>query len=189
MKNEAVGCRLKAVARGRKTISSRMRSRFLPTAYSLRSTALALALLATNAHALTIDYDPLRAAELRACDEHRYRGREDAAQECYTELFVASRNDSLRAQAVWAMGDLAAANVLFRQYLRINPNAVLPRIAWGRLFLETHQHDEALKLFREALNSDATNAQAKLGMAQVFAQRFEGQARALVADVLKQNAD
>jgi tetratricopeptide (TPR) repeat protein len=137
--------------------------------------------------ALTFDYDPLRPAELKPCDDHRYHGREEQAQECYTELFVSSRNDALRAQAVWSMGDLAAANVLFRQYLRVSPSAILPRIQWGRLFLETHQDDDALKLFREALNVDVANPQAKIGMAQIYARRFEGQARALVTDVLKQN--
>jgi tetratricopeptide (TPR) repeat protein len=151
--------------------------------------ALAFCSLFETAHALTFDYDPLRPTELRTCDDHRYRGREEAAQECYTELFVSSRNDALRAQAVWAMGDLAAANVLFRQYLRVSPNAVIPRNAWGRLYLETHQDDEALKLFREALKIDAANVQAKLGMAQIFVNRFEGQARALVAEVLKKNDD
>ncbi len=153
------------------------------------SCCLSMTISMSAAHALTFDYDPLRPAELRACDEQRYRGHEEAAQSCYSELLASAGNDVLRAQAVWAMGDLAAANALFREYLLASPNAVLPRIAWGRLFLETHQDNDALKLFREALNVDANNASAKLGMAQIFAQRFEGQARTLVADVLKHNDD
>ncbi len=144
------------------------------------------------AHALTFDYDPSRPVELRPCDDHRYRGRETAARECYTEIFAANRNGVLRALAMWAMGDLSAANTLFRQYVRLNPDAIAPRVSWGRLFLETHQYDDALKLFREALNVDAAEMQAaalqaKLGMAQIFAQRFEGQARAIVLDVLQRN--
>src|SRR5262245_48265829 len=79
------------------------------------------------AFALTLDYDPLRPSELKACDDQRYRGKDDPAQECYTQIFVDSHNDALRAQAVWAMGDLAAANVLFRQYVAMNPNTTLAR--------------------------------------------------------------
>jgi cellulose synthase operon protein C len=148
---------------------------------------VAISAAAANAHALTLDYDPLRPTELRVCDEQRYRGRDDPAQECYTQIFVDSHNDALRAQAAWAMGDLAEANTLFRQYVSVNPSSTLARISWGRLFLETHQDDDALKLFREALASDPSNTQAKLGMAQVFARRFEGAARGLVAEALKQN--
>jgi tetratricopeptide (TPR) repeat protein len=125
-----------------------------------------------SAQALTIDYDPLRPKELRSCDEQLYKGREEPAEECYTQLFIADRNDSIRALAAWGMGDLAAANSLFRQYVRFNPDAVQARVWWGRLFLETHQDDDAQKLFREALYIDAANAQAKLGMAHIYARRF-----------------
>jgi len=151
---------------------------------------IALAVLfAAQAHALTIDYNPARAAELRACDDRLYRGRGEAAKECYTEVFGEARNNTVRGLAAWALGDLSAANVLFRASMQRDTGSVLTRIAWGRLFVATHQDDEAVKLFREALASDPTNAQAKLGMAQVFAQRFEGTARSLVADVLKQDEE
>ena len=34
----------------------------------------------------SIDYDPRRATELRACDEHRYHGRVEQARACYSQL-------------------------------------------------------------------------------------------------------
>src|SRR5690606_27003903 len=61
------------------------------------------------------------------------------------------------------------------------------RVRWGRLYLETHQDAEALELFRESLEIDPGDLQAKLGMAHVFARRFEGEARVLIADVLARN--
>jgi tetratricopeptide (TPR) repeat protein len=85
--------------------------------------------------------------------------------------------------------DLNAANVLYRAALQRDPSSVLTRIAWARLFIQTHQFDEALKLLREALKSDGENAQAKLAMAQIYAERFEGAARKLVDEVLSANAD
>jgi tetratricopeptide (TPR) repeat protein len=148
---------------------------------------LALACAAGSAQALTIDYNPARASELRACDDILYRGKEDEARDCYTEVFGNARNNTLRGLAAWSLGDLSAANTLFRAASQRDPASVLNRIAWGRLFVATHQDDEAIKLFREALSTDPNNAQAKLGSAQIYVQRFEGAARDLVNEVLKQD--
>ncbi|HTE41214.1 MAG TPA: tetratricopeptide repeat protein [Steroidobacteraceae bacterium] len=149
--------------------------------------ALALTFVATAAQALTIDYNPARAEELRACDDQAYRGKNDEAQDCFTDVFSNARNNTLRGLAAWSLGDLSAANTLFRAATQRDPNSVFTRIAWGRLFVATHQDDEAIKLFREALTSDPNNAQAKLGTAQIYVQRFEGAARGIVTDVLKQD--
>ena len=150
--------------------------------------AVCAALAASSAsHALVIDYDVARHPDLRVCDDHLYRGRNDDAMRCYTEVFSAGRNNMVRAQAAVGLGDLNAANILFRAVLQRDQASILTRVAWGRLFLRTHQYDEAVKLFREALTSDAANEQAKLGMAHVYSDRFEGAARKLVDEVLQAN--
>jgi tetratricopeptide (TPR) repeat protein len=156
--------------------------------FVLRSCLFSVALAASSGpHALEIDYNVTRATELRECDNLLYRGRNDEARDCYNEVFGNARNNTIRGLAAWALGDLSAANVLFRSATQRDPQSVLTRVAWGRLFIATHQHDDALKLFREALSSDPSNIQAKLGMAQIFAQRFEGQARKIVDEVLAQD--
>jgi tetratricopeptide (TPR) repeat protein len=152
--------------------------------------SLAFAIILFSApvvHALTIDYDIARIPDLRACDDHEYHGRAEVANECYSEVFSNTRNNMVRGQAAVGMHDYGAANTLFRASLQRDPASVLTRIAWGKLFIETHQYDEALKLFREALKTDGNNVQAKLGMAQVLADRYDGAARKLVDEVLKAN--
>lgn len=134
-----------------------------------------------------IDYDPRRATELRECDEPRFRGRVQEARDCYRLLLEDSRNVIVQAEAAWALGDTQRANTLFREATNANERSVQPRVRWGRLFLHTHQHDDAIGLFREALERSANDVYAKLGMAHVFAERFEGQARQLVEEVLKED--
>ena len=93
-------------------------------------TRLLLLLLATfSAHsalAQSIDYDPRRASELRACDEHQYHGRVDQARACYSQL-VNSANPVMQAEALWAIGDLQRANECFRDFAKANARAVQPR--------------------------------------------------------------
>jgi cellulose synthase operon protein C len=152
-----------------------------------RIAVYALLLACGSAQAFVVDYDPARPAVFKPCDEHRYRGREEAAQECYSEAFSATRDNSARALAAWGLGDLSAANVLFRAAAQVQPKSAAARVGWGRLFIVTHQDDDAVKLFKEALALEPGNAQAMLGLAQVYAGRFDGNARnflnqALAAD-------
>jgi cellulose synthase operon protein C len=150
---------------------------------------LATTTLLTGGHVVAqdIDYDPRRATELRECDEPRLRGRVQEARDCYRRLLEDSRNVIVQAEAAWALGDTQRANTLFREATNANERSVQPRVRWGRLFLHTHQHDDAIGLFREALERSSNDVYAKLGMAHVFAERFEGQARQLVEEVLKQD--
>ena len=160
------------------------------TLYALRragSLALLLSLLSMNVFADTIDYDPRRATELRACDQPRFRGEVQAARDCYRRLLEDSGNVITQAEAAWALGDTQRANTLFREAANANERSSQPRVRWGRLFLHTHQHREAMELFQEAQQRSQTDVFAKLGMAHVLAEQFEGQARTLVDEVLKQD--
>jgi tetratricopeptide (TPR) repeat protein len=144
-------------------------------------------LISGNALAQDIDYDPRRATELRDCDDPHHRGRVQQARDCYRKLLEDSRNVIVQAEAAWALGDTQRANALFREAANANERSTQPRVRWGRLFLHTHQHAEALELFQEALERSQTDVHAKLGMAHVLAEQFEGRARTLVDEVLKQD--
>jgi tetratricopeptide (TPR) repeat protein len=144
--------------------------------------------VAGSALAQSIDYDPRRAPELRACDEHQHHGRVDQARACYSQL-VNSSNAITQAEALWAMGDLQRANETFRDFAQGNARAVQPRIRWARLFLQTHQYNDAAELFREALKIFPGDPHAKLGLARVLAERFEGEAGPLLEEVLRDHED
>ena len=144
--------------------------------------------VAGSALAQSIDYDPRRAPELRACDEHQHHGRVEQARACYSQL-VNSSNAITQAEALWAMGDLQRANETFRDFAQGNARAVQPRIRWARLFLQTHQYNDAAELFREALQIFPGDPHAKLGLARVLAERFEGEAGPLLEEVLRDHED
>jgi len=138
--------------------------------------------------AQSIDYDPRRAAELRACDEHRNHGRVEQAKSCYSQL-LNSQNAMMQAEAAWALGDLKRANELFRDMTQANARAVQPRIRWARLFLQTHQYNDAAELFRDALKTFPNDVHAKVGLARVLAERFDGEAGTLLEEVLQQDGE
>jgi cellulose synthase operon protein C len=153
-----------------------------------RTAALVLLLFGTTAGAQSIDYDPRRATELRPCDDHRYHGRTEQARACYTKL-LESQTPIVEAEAAWAIGDIQRANQIFRDAVQNNERAVQPRVRWARLFLQTHQYSDAADLFGEALKVFPNDVHAKLGLASVYAERFEGQARPLIQEALKQDDD
>src|SRR5690606_30503773 len=154
----------------------------------LRGILAAVGLFAGGtAFGLEIDYDPARPAELRPCDAHQHRGRIAEARACYEALITEGSTPLVRAEAAWGVGDVRRANELFREAIREQERAVQPRVRWGRLYLATHQHADAAELFSEALEIDRGNLRAKLGMAQVLADQFEGGARPLVEELLKED--
>jgi tetratricopeptide (TPR) repeat protein len=139
-----------------------------------------------SAAAQSIDYDPRRASELRACDEHQNHGRVEQARSCYSQLLNSS-NMIMQAEAAWALGDLKRANECFRDVVQANARAVQPRIRWARLFLQTHQYNDAAELFRDALKTFPNDVHAKIGLARVLAERFEGEAGPTLEEVLQQD--
>ncbi len=149
-------------------------------------TLVALALPARAAPA--IDYDPGRSDELRECDQHQYRGRIDPARRCYSQLLEIAE-PMVQAESAWALGDLRRANELFRAITQRDERAVRPRVRWARLFLQTHQYAEAAALLREAQALDPDDPLAKLGLARLFTERFEGEARPLIESALEQDGE
>ena len=152
---------------------------------AILSCALGVCVLSSSsAIAFEIDYDSRRPQELRTCDDHQYRGRIEQARECYTQLLATSANAHVKAESAWRLHDVRRANELFRDSVRADPKAVYERVRWGYLYVQTHQYAQAVELFKEALDLAPNDVHAKLGLARVFADRFEGGAKPLVEEVL-----
>jgi tetratricopeptide (TPR) repeat protein len=135
--------------------------------------ALIAGLFCMQAFAQQIDYDPKRAASLRRCDESLHHGRAEEARNCYRPLLRAAE-PLVRAEAAWALGDLRNANELFRAAVDAAPRSALPRVRWGRMFLDAAQHSDAAKLFQEALQIDKGDVFALLAMARLMVEQFDG---------------
>lgn len=149
---------------------------------------LGSALVALPAQAADIDYDSRRAAQLRRCDEPLHQGRVEPARECFRALLRA--NDPLvRAEAAFALDDLRTANDLFREAVAASPQAVLPRLRWGRMYVAAGQYAEAIRLFREAAEIDARDVGARLALARVAAERFDGDVGEEVESLLKDDPE
>ncbi len=151
--------------------------------------AVGVAAFASTASAQSIgaqpfDYYPDRDPVLQPCDGLYHRGERAEAAACYTRVSAESLDAVVRAEAAWRLGDLQAANAFFRTALELDPESFTVRHRWGRLFLATHQADEAARLFIEALDLNEDYTPAKLGIAAVALGRFESRARTLVEEVL-----
>ena len=114
-----------------------------------------------------------RAAVLPRCAEHREHGRLEAARGCYKEALARETSARVRAEAHWRLGERQAANTLFRRAAAERPRDTEVRVAWGLLFLESHNGAEAVKLFEEAIGLDPRHARAHLGLALAAAEEFD----------------
>ncbi len=93
----------------------------------------------------------------------------------------------MQAEAAWALGNVRQANELFRAAIQADEKQYRPRVRWGRLYLETHQYSDAADLFREALEINGDDVQARLGMARLLSDQFDGDARTVVNEVIEKN--
>jgi cellulose synthase operon protein C len=151
----------------------------------MRPIALLAALLfGTTAAAQSIDYDPARPAPLRTCDDARDRGRDAEARRCYERL-ASNADASLRAEALWANGDVNGANEAFRAANQ--GGSARARVRWGRLFLEAHQYAEAQATLTEAVEKDEKDRQARIAMTRLLAERFEPGAQELLDALIEED--
>ena len=127
-------------------------------------------------------------AVLSPCAEHREHGRVEAARECYRTALRRERNPRVLAEAYWRLGQRQEANTFFRRATAERPRDAEARVAWGRLFLESHNPVEAEKLFEEALGLDPNDARAHLGLAEVAALDFDEKASAHARRALELDA-
>ncbi len=149
-----------------------------------RLAPLALVFVAPWAAAQSIDYDPARPAVLKPCDDAAQHGREADARRCYARL-TENADLLVRAEALWANGEISPANDVFRQALNGGAGSLRGRVRWARLFLEAHQYAEAQQTLGEALERSSDDVQARIATARLLAERFDGGADELLEAVLK----
>jgi tetratricopeptide (TPR) repeat protein len=151
--------------------------------------AVAAFCAASAAQALTIEYSLDRADALIACDEQLYRGQRAPANACYRALLAQSTDTRIKADAARATGDVRAANSFFQAAIKEYPEDAALRARWGELFAATHQDNEAVRLFQEALELDADYAPAKIGLAKIAAGRYEEKTREWADQVIEETPD
>jgi tetratricopeptide (TPR) repeat protein len=137
--------------------------------------------------------DPTGEAALELAFLHRTRGREDESRKLLETIASAGAGAAdvaavVRvARAGAAIGEFRQANQLFRRASRMAGGDPAIETAWGELFLEKHNEEDAARSFGEALKADPEWAPAHAGLARALADRnppaaFEAAARALAID-------
>ena len=119
--------------------------------------------------------DPAGEAALELAFLYRDRGRDEAA----ALLFDAAANSAASApnasavarsaRATAALGEYRQANQLYRRASRSAGGDPAIETAWGELFLQKHNVEDAARSFGEALKVDPQWAPAHLGLARALA--------------------
>jgi tetratricopeptide (TPR) repeat protein len=77
------------------------------------------------------------------------------------------------------------ANDEFRQAEQQQPNSAVIKTAWGRMYLDLAQPQDASKLFEEALQADSNYAPAYLGMSQALSESYDKRSEELAKAALQ----
>jgi tetratricopeptide (TPR) repeat protein len=118
-----------------------------------------------------------------ACHTLRMHGQEAQAKTCYESL-VRSNSGYLRAEGYWGLEEYDQANEQFRTATAPPDSDPMYRVRWGMLLHERFNNNDAVGLFKEALQRDPKNAQAYLGLAIVSADGFDGKAQEYAGQAL-----
>ncbi len=102
-------------------------------------------------------------------------------------VFQLSAQTLQQAEALQKQRRYQDANEVFKALVAQHPRNAEYRVAWGRLFLEHNQSDDAAGLFQEALKLKKDDAGALLGLALIASDNYEAEAadlahRALASD-------
>ncbi|OGT77339.1 MAG: hypothetical protein A3I78_11285 [Gammaproteobacteria bacterium RIFCSPLOWO2_02_FULL_56_15] len=124
------------------------------------------------AEARPMHYGAVQDPGLGECDALAWRGRREDAAGCYRALQRSTPDPAIQAEAAWALGDPREANYWFQEAVRQRPDDAIVRVRWGDLYTDTYQNEEALKLYREALDLDPENTYAGVGAARVLSENF-----------------
>jgi tetratricopeptide (TPR) repeat protein len=166
---------------------SQLRATTLTTPLAALCAAMLLIAASAALSARNISYGAVTDAGVQRCDQQRWGSQPAASAPCYRALLT-NAAAAVRAEAAWALGDYKSANEWFREALRLQPASALLRVRWGELYVDTHQDNEAYKLFSEALQQEPTNAWAQLGAGQVLLGQFAKQANTHLDAVLTNDA-
>ncbi|MGH9349590.1 MAG: tetratricopeptide repeat protein, partial [Vicinamibacterales bacterium] len=104
-------------------------------------------------------------------------GHEPETAADYIRAAIASR----------ALGEFQDANSYFREASALAPDDVLLNTAWGELFLEKYNKQDAARSFQAALRIDPEWVPAQLGLARTIADENPPTARSLAERVLAIN--
>jgi len=146
---------------------------------------LALLLLAPLAAGRGIPYGEVTDPAVQRCDALHWSGQRETARSCYHLLVAGSGPPSQRAEGAWALGDLSAANGLFRAAAAARPHDAAVRARWGELYEDSHQGQQASELFKEALQRDPHDAYARVDAAAALMEDFTAQADGYLHAVLQ----
>ena len=91
------------------------------------------------------------------------------------------------ARAARAIGAFDAANSYFREASALAPDDVQMNTAWGELFMEKYEKQEAARSFQAALRIDSEWVPARFGLARTIADDNPPMARGLAERVLAAN--
>jgi cellulose synthase operon protein C len=118
-----------------------------------------------------------------ACWKMRKDGQRAEAQACFEAL---SRSNTAfeRAEGFWGLQEWQQANEQFRLATQPADANPLYKVRWGLLLHERFNDNDAAGLFREALEKDAANAQAYIGLAIISADAFDGHATEYLAKAM-----
>ncbi len=125
-----------------------------------------------------------RAAESPAeCWRHREFGRMPESVSCFTQL-LGSANPAVKGEGLWGLGRFQDAVYQLQAAAKARPKDAAVRIRLGTLFFERYQPKDAAELFTEAIEIDAKNSQAMLGLARVMAASYDKRAVELAEKAL-----
>ena len=105
------------------------------------------------------------------------RGRDPSTAADYLRLGLAAR----------ALGQFEDANGYLREAAALAPDDVMMNTAWGELFLEKYNKQDATKSFQAALRVDDEWVPARIGLARTVLDENPPMSRSLVERVLKTN--
>lgn len=125
---------------------------------------------------------------LDECDALYDKGDREGGRACYTGLLENS-DLFVRAEAWWGLDNFKQANDVFREAVKEQPENADLRVRWGYLYEQTYNPEEAVALFREALEIDENNVPAQLGVATVMAKRFDPESKESVEAVIAKRED
>ncbi|MDA1076169.1 MAG: tetratricopeptide repeat protein, partial [Proteobacteria bacterium] len=128
------------------------------------------------------------AASLDVCNTLNDSGQKDQARSCYLDLLIGN-DEAIHAEVFWRTGDRKTANRAFQRALEAHPDDARLRARWGLFFVSIHQPKDAEKLFHEALEIDADQVDALLGLAGLLTGRFDSKAQELIQRVLAAHPD
>ena len=126
---------------------------------------------------------PAGAAAIDDCRGLEFDDRE-AGKECF-EALLADLEPAVRAEAAWALDEVAVASAGFRGAVAAEPKRADIRVRWGELFLEARNAVEAKALFDEALELDPQHVPAMVGLARVALGGFDARAEAIANEILE----